>query len=103
MARKKKKKSAPAEPPPAAPLSPHEQFLAAVDNGQERAVQELIDLGELSVVAPDGEGHTPLWHAAVYGSVPVMRVLIENGASVNAVSPADQVQPTTFEGTAGGS
>lgn len=69
------------------------RFLAAVHDGDStEAVSELLRAKELSPDEPDQDGHTPLWLAAVHGATPVVRVLLEAGAAVNEVSPADKVK-----------
>jgi len=56
---------------------------AAVQGNTREQVAELLAAGyELNDF--DDEGHTPLHHAARAGNLPMMRLLIEAGANVNA-------------------
>ncbi len=59
------------------------QYLAACEAGETAKVKSLLDRG-VSIRTTDGGGHTGL-HLALR-SVPVIRLLIENKANVNAVN-----------------
>eukprot|EP01045_Picozoa_sp_COSAG04_P000282 COSAG04_NODE_6_length_47123_cov_87.347482_5_plen_1442_part_00 len=58
----------------------------AILNGQVVAVQLLLDRGA-NPNLPISDGATPLMHAAAVGSLPIMRLLLEAKAEVDAASP----------------
>ena len=74
--------SAAVEPPA---LSP--EFLAVLRNGDVRKLGDALDHG-YSPKARDAVGNTPLMHATVYGNLSCVRLLIEQGAEVNARNAA---------------
>lgn len=75
-------KAATGKPPSLTP-----EYVAALRNGDVRALRKLLDHGA-SANARDADGNTALMRAAVYGNVASMRVLLERGADVNATNAA---------------
>jgi ankyrin repeat protein len=59
----------------------------AIRNGDLSIVKTHLSREELN--APDGSGRTPLMHAAAFGNVETLRVLLDAGAEVNARNRAD--------------
>jgi hypothetical protein len=64
-----------------------DDLVAAIRNGDARAVRKLLDTGA-DVNARDAEGNTPLILAAFYASPECLELLIEKGADVNAANKA---------------
>ncbi|KAF3941503.1 Tankyrase-1 [Dactylella cylindrospora] len=58
----------------------------AAQAGDLDECRRLLDARELDVDVRDGNGETPLHFAAWYGALPVVKLLIDKGADVNAVS-----------------
>jgi ankyrin repeat protein len=73
---------------PDAPPKPIDPRLAAlihaVRTGTPDRVEELLKQNPALINAQDQTGSTPLHHAAGFGSVAVMQVLLDRGANVNA-------------------
>ena len=63
--------------------------LAVLRSGDLRKLREALEQGgSLNVNARDAQGNTPLMHAAVYGEIAALRLLLERGAQVNATNAA---------------
>ena len=62
------------------------QFLAALFIGDETRVRSLLDRHPELATCLDGRGDYPIHHAARNGDAEIVRLLIENGADVNAVT-----------------
>lgn len=70
---------------PAKPVDPKlAAFIRAVRSGDANAVGKLIAASPVLVNAHDLAGATPLHHAAGFGNLATMRMLIEHGADANA-------------------
>jgi len=73
---------------PDAPPKPLDQHLTAlihaVRTGAPDRVEELLKQNPTLINAQDQTGSTPLHHAAGFGSVAVVKVLLDHGADVNA-------------------
>lgn len=75
------------EDAPAPVLSPQvEAIIAASRYGNTAAVQKLIAAQPDLVNSRDRAGSTPLHHAAGFGTLAMVKLLLENGADVNAVN-----------------
>ena len=61
-------------------------LISAVRSGDSRAAAKLIAAKAELVNAHDAAGATPLHHAAGFGDLATMRLLLEKGADVNAVN-----------------
>src|SRR5215472_9078701 len=61
-------------------------LISAVRSGDSRAAAKLIAANAELVNAHDAAGATPLHHAAGFGDLATMRLLLEKGADVNAVN-----------------
>ena len=59
-------------------------FIKAVRSGDKRAVEKLLTADRELVNAADLAGSTPLLHAAGFGTLATMKLLLDNGADVNA-------------------
>jgi ankyrin repeat protein len=66
------------------------QFLAAVFLGNAARVSSLLDKHPHLATAPDGRGNRPIHHAARNGDTEIVRLLIGNGADVNARNSSGQ-------------
>lgn len=62
-------------------------LLQAIRAGNSNAIRAALTQGA-DVNAPDADGDTPLMLAAMYADAAAMKLLIERGADVKAVSPA---------------
>lgn len=60
------------------------QFISAVRSGETSAVEKLIAADPRIVKAQDLAGSTPLHHAAGFGALATMKLLLDKGADVNA-------------------
>ena len=58
----------------------------AAQAGNVVALKLLLDADREAVSRPDGQGYTPLHHAAYLGSLEAVRYLLDSGADVSAVS-----------------
>jgi ankyrin repeat protein len=56
--------------------------------GNARRLKTLLGQSRTRVNAPNPEGFTPLGLAAFFGHLDALKVLLENGADVNATSPS---------------
>jgi ankyrin repeat protein len=75
---------------PAAPTAlkqPNEPLFAAIRNGEQQSVKNLLARG-VSANAPNSDGETPLMYAALYGDSGLVQLLLRHGADPNAKSPA---------------
>src|SRR5207248_371903 len=61
-------------------------LITAVRSGDTKAVGKLIAASPELVNAHDRAGATPLHHAAGFGNIATMKLLLEHGADVNAVN-----------------
>src|SRR6185503_2978168 len=59
-------------------------FISAVRSDDTRAVEKLIAANPELVKAQDRTGSTPLHHAAGFGTLAIMKLLLDKGADVNA-------------------
>jgi ankyrin repeat protein len=64
----------------------HREFLEAVFLGDARRAASILRKSPKLARQRDGRGYTALHRAAQHGDVPVMRLLIDHGADVNALS-----------------
>ena len=62
------------------------QFLASLFLGDESRVGAMLDRHPELATRPDGRGDCPIHHAARNGDTGIVRLLINNGADVNAAS-----------------
>ena len=70
---------------PSQPVDPKlAALITAARSGETNAVRKLITANPGLVSAPDASGATPLHHAAAFGSLSTMELLLEHGAAVNA-------------------
>jgi ankyrin repeat protein len=70
---------------PPKPLDPHfAALIHAVRSSTPERVEELLKQYPALINAQDDAGSTPLHHAAGFGSVAVMKILLDRGADVNA-------------------
>ena len=75
------------EEAPAKPVDPKvTSFISAVRSNDVRAVEKLIAADPELVKAQDRAGSTPLHHAAGFGTLATMKLLLEKGADVNAAN-----------------
>jgi ankyrin repeat protein len=73
------------EEPKAKPVSPKVvALIAAVRSGNVRAAEKFIQADGQIVNAADNAGSTPLLHAAGFGSLAMVKLLLDKGADVNA-------------------
>ena len=73
------------EEAPPKPVEPKvAQFISAVRSGDTHAVEKSIAADPASVKARDLAGSTPLHHAAGFGALATVKLLLEKGADVNA-------------------
>jgi len=63
------------------------QYAAILRSGEVRQLCQALDHGA-SAGARDASGTTALMHAAVYGDLSCLRLLIDRGAEVNATNAA---------------
>src|SRR6266478_4768295 len=72
---------------PAKPIDPKlAALITAVRTGDTKASGKLIAASPELVNAHDRAGATPLHHAAGFGNIAAMKLLLEHGADVNAVN-----------------
>src|SRR5262245_37248130 len=70
---------------PPKPINPKlAALIAAVRSGDVKGVTALIDANPSLVNAPDAAGATPLHHAAGFGNLATVTLLLDRGAEVNA-------------------
>src|SRR5580765_1362779 len=70
---------------PSQPVDPKlAALITAARSGETNAVRKLITANPGLISAPDAAGATPLHHAAAFGSLSTMELLLEHGAAVNA-------------------
>lgn len=62
------------------------QFLASVFLGDENRVRSMLNHQPRLATCVDGRGDYPIHHAARNGDTAIVRLLIDNGADVNAAS-----------------
>lgn len=75
------------EDAPAKPVDPRvASFVSAVRSHDTRAVEKLIAANPELVKAQDRSGSTPLHHAAGFGTLATMKLLLDKGADVNAAN-----------------
>lgn len=75
------------EEAPVKPLDPkHAALISAIRGNDTRAVEKLIAANPQLVNAPDRSRSTPLHHAAGFGNLATMKLLLDKGADVNAVN-----------------
>jgi ankyrin repeat protein len=60
----------------------------AAATGNARRLKTILGQSRTRVNAPNPEGFTPLGLAAFFGHLDALKVLLENGADVNATSPS---------------
>ena len=73
------------EDAPAKPVDPGvAAFISAVRSTDTRAVEKLMAANPELVKARDAAGSTPLHHAAGFGTLETMKLLLNHGADVNA-------------------
>jgi ankyrin repeat protein len=78
---------------PPAPVDPRvKSLIRAIRARDDRSVRQLIEADPKLARGRDAGGSTPLHHAAGFGSIESMRLLLDRGADVNAKN--------SFEGTA---
>lgn len=65
-----------------------EELCEAAIKGETEKVKSLIDSGA-DVTYFDGDGLTPLMHAAKHGHAPILDILLSAGAPWNALSPSN--------------
>src|SRR5262249_11505741 len=59
-------------------------LIKAVRSSETKSVQALITANPVLVSAHDAAGATPLHHAAAFGNLATMKMLLDHGAEVNA-------------------
>src|SRR5262245_7711793 len=75
------------EPTTSATSTKTKALFAAIRAGDHRSVTELVS-GEKDLVnATDRRGDTPLMYAGVYSDAAMVKVLLDQGADVNAINP----------------
>ena len=74
------------EEAPAKPVDPKLPVHPAVRSDDTRAVEKLIAADPELVKARDRAGSTPLHHAAGFGTIATIKLLLEKGADVNAAN-----------------
>jgi ankyrin repeat protein len=73
------------EEAPPKPINPEvATLISAVRTGAARDVEKLLKINAGIVNAQDQAGNTPLHHAAAFGSLATMKLLLDKGADVNA-------------------
>ena len=73
----------PEEPPK--PVDPKlKELISAVRSQHQRAAQQLLHANPELVKGEDAGGSTLLHHAAGFGTIAAMKLLLDNGADVNA-------------------
>jgi ankyrin repeat protein len=73
------------EEAPPKPINPEvATLISAVRTGAPSDVEKLLKMNPGIVNAPDQAGNTPLHHAAAFGSLATMKLLLDKGADVNA-------------------
>src|SRR5512143_3812016 len=70
------------------------EFFAAVKSADTARVRELVAADPALVQARDEEGATALHHAAERGHRDIVRLLLENGAAINARDDRFNATPT---------
>ncbi|MEV5024850.1 ankyrin repeat domain-containing protein [Paenibacillus sp. LPE1-1-1.1] len=61
-------------------------FFAAASKGDTARLKELLEVNPLLSNTENGDGLTPLGYAAHYGHADAVKLLLEHGADVNALS-----------------
>ncbi|MEO8127540.1 MAG: ankyrin repeat domain-containing protein [Bryobacteraceae bacterium] len=75
------------EDPPAKPVDPKlAALITAVRGGDAKSVEKMLTANPELVKAHDTAGATPLHHAAGFGNLATMKLLLDHGADVNAVN-----------------
>jgi ankyrin repeat protein len=73
------------EEAPPAPIDPKViALISAIHTGSKSDIEKLLQAKPGIVNAPDQAGSTPLQHAAGFGSLATMKLLLDKGADVNA-------------------
>jgi len=73
------------EDAPPAPVDPKvSAFISAIRANDKRTVQKMLAADHGLVKARDRAGSTPLMHATAFGTPATMKLLLDNGADVNA-------------------
>jgi len=86
----------------AKPTSEQKQIIRAAKNGDANTVRDLIQIDPALVHARDSDGSTPLHCAAWKGHAPIVSLLIDAGADVNARNQNDHWGDTPLHAAAHG-
>jgi hypothetical protein len=74
--------------PPAKPIDPAlAELITAVRSESRTVVERLLTASPALLNAKDSAGSTPLHHAAGFGRLDTLKMLVDAGAEVNAVNP----------------